>query len=115
MKRDARTPTAPGSTLGGAPLITTPTPTHEVQRYLALLYPEAPPDAWLVVSWIATDEQWYSQWFRIAQSEDAAAFISQAQGHNVYTGIGLRHPDCTPAAEKRGASAEVYVLPGLWI
>ena len=87
----------------------------EVQRYLDLLYPDAQPDAWLVVSWIAAQGVWCSQWFRIAQSEDAAAFISQAQSYNVYTGIGLRHPDCTPAADKRGESTEVYALPGLWI
>ncbi len=88
---------------------------HDVQQYLELLYPDAPPDAWLVVSWIAAQGPWCSRWFRITQSEDAAAFISQVQGYNVYTGIGLRHPDCTPAADKRGESAEVYALPGLWI
>jgi hypothetical protein len=87
---------------------------QEVQRYLALLYPAPPEDAWLVVSWIAAQGSWCSRWFRIAQREDAAAFISQAQWYNVYTGIGLRHPNCTPAADKRGESAEMYALPGLW-
>jgi hypothetical protein len=88
---------------------------YDVQQYLELLYPDAPPEAWLVVSWIAAQGPWCSRWFRIIQSEDATAFISQVQGYNVYTGIGLRHPDCTPAADKRGESAEVYALPGLWI
>jgi hypothetical protein len=89
--------------------------TLEVQRYLDLLYPDALPDTWLVVSWVAANGQGCSRWFRLNQSEDAAAFISQAQSYNVYTGIGLRHPDCTPAADKRGESAEVYTLPWLWI
>jgi hypothetical protein len=75
--------------------------TLEVQRYLDLLYPDAPPDAWLMVSWIAANGQWCSRWFRLDQREDAAAFIIQTQSYNVYTGIGVRHPDCTPAADKR--------------
>src|SRR5262252_3397252 len=95
-------------------MTTQPIDTVEVQRYLDLLYPEPPADAWLVISWLAAKDDFRSQWFRITQSA-AAAFISQSPWFNIYTGIGLRHPDCTPAPDKRGESAEVYALPGLWI
>jgi putative DNA primase/helicase len=33
----------------------------------------------------------------------------------MYVGVGLRHPDCTPTPDIRGASEDVYALGGLWI
>jgi putative DNA primase/helicase len=95
--------------------MTTQAEPQEVQRYFELLYPNPPDDALLVLSNL-NNRRWYSQWFRIAQSADAAVSASRLAGcYNVYTGIGLRHPDCTPAVDKRGGSADVYALPGLWI
>lgn len=87
-----------------------------VQRYLDLLYPDAPQDAWLVVSWLVAKDDFRSQWFRAAQTGDAARFIlKQAQHYNVYLGLGVRHPDCTPTPGTRGESPDVYAIGGLWI
>src|ERR1700675_978140 len=87
-----------------------------VQHYIALLYPDPPLDAWLVVSWLVTHDAFRSQWFKIAQADDAArCIVEQARRYNVYVGLGLRHPDCTPEEHTRGSSDDVYVLPGLWI
>jgi hypothetical protein len=90
--------------------------TQEVQRYLDLLYPDPPDDTWLVMSYLDTNRHRCSRWVPSTQHSVAAAFAGQmADSYNIYVGIGLRHPDCTPAADKRGESAEVYALPGLWI
>src|SRR5437879_3549577 len=96
--------------------MTTQVDIQEVQRHFELLYPDPPDDALLVISYLDTNSRWCSQWFPIAQSADAATSAAQLAGwYNVYHGIGLRHPACTPAPNKRGGSDEVYALPGLYI
>lgn len=92
----------------------------ETLRYLDLLYPDPPPDAWLVVSWLvphdAAPPPWHSQWFPAPEQEDAArCIVEQARRSNVYVGLGLRRPDCTPGEHTRGSSADVDALPGLWV
>lgn len=88
----------------------------EVQRYLERLYPDPPLDAWLVISSLVSQDHFRSQWFTIAQADDAARYIvAQAQRYNVYVGLGLRHPNCTAEPGTRGESKDVYALGGLWI
>jgi phage/plasmid primase, P4 family, C-terminal domain len=107
-------PDAP-HTAASAPSTTAAAP-QQVQRYFELLYPDPPDAAWLVVSFFDTNRRWCSQWFPVVQRADAAACAGlMADWYNVYFGIGLRHPDCTPAVTKRGDSTEVYAVPGLWV
>jgi len=47
----------------------------EVERYLDLLFPDPPPDAWLVVSWLNSQGDFPSQWFRAADREALAQCI----------------------------------------
>ena len=88
--------------------------THETQQYIDLLYPDPPDEAWLVVSWV--EDSFRSKWFRSTQRKAVVQHIvRQARRYNVYLGLGLRHPECTPTPGTRGERAEVYALPGLWI
>ena len=92
------------------------TDSQEVQRYIEMLYPDPPLDAWLVVSWLVSKDDFRSQWFRVAQRDDAARFIvQQAQHSNVYLGLGLRHPDCSADPGTRGTSQDVLAIGGVWI
>jgi replicative DNA helicase len=86
---------------------------QEAQHYLDLLFPDPPPDTWLVVSWLVAPHDFRSQWFRMAQVGGAARFIvQQAQQCDIYVGLGLRHPQCVP--QGRGSCEDVYVIGGLW-
>ena len=33
----------------------------------------------------------------------------------MYVGLGLRYPHCTPSAGKRGATEDVFAIPGVWV
>jgi phage/plasmid-associated DNA primase len=97
-------------------MISQPIDTLELQRYLNQLYPDPPPDAWQVVSWLVAKDVLRSQWFRVAQRDDAARFIvQQAQHYDVYIGLGLRHPHCSAYPGTRGTSQDIYAISGLWI
>jgi hypothetical protein len=95
--------------------MTTQAELQQVQYFFELLYPNPPAEALLVLSNL-DNGRWYSQWFRSALSADAAVYAHlKAAWYDIYLGIGLRHPDCTPTPNKRGDSPDVYALPGLWI
>jgi hypothetical protein len=66
--------------------MSTPQPdAQEVQRYIELLYPDPPPDAWLVVSWLTPAKEWHSQWFKGANLDKAAQWIARkTHQDNVY-------------------------------
>jgi hypothetical protein len=88
----------------------------EIERMLTLLYPDPPADAWLVISWPDTQGNFASHWFTLQQQSDVCPFLlQQSSTFNTYIGVGLRHPASQCSAYKRGDSAEVYALPGLWI
>lgn len=85
-------------------------------QYLALLFPDAPDDAWLVVSWLQGPNDFRSQWFMMAQQADAIAWLLRVSPlYNTYIGLGLRHPQCQPSSTSRGTSAEVCAIGGLWV
>src|SRR5262245_36144525 len=89
---------------------------REVRQYIELLYPDPPLDAWLVVSWLVSKDDFRSQWFRAADIDAVVQVIAQQSEHfNTYLGLGLRRPDCPPDPGTRGTSADVYAIPGLWI
>lgn len=93
---------------------TTPAGLH---RYLDLLYPGAPDDAWVVVSWFTPgSDVWASAWYHAADREGLIACIAtHAATAHVYLGLGLRHPRCMPSATTRGTSADVLAIGALWI
>src|SRR5262245_38489484 len=95
-----------------------PTSLLETQRYFDLLYPDAPDEAYLVVSWRTPrqDAPMQHQWVRCADMQNLARGIARyAPRADIYIGLGLRHPTCTPQKDTRGKSGDVYALPGLWI
>ena len=89
--------------------------TTEDQRYLEALYPDAPDDAWIVLSW-GTASQLTHAWFRVAQREELLTCIrTERQRGEVYCGVGLRDPRITPHGTMRGTSDQVFALPALWV
>ena len=85
-----------------------------IRSHLAHLYQDASADTFLVVSW-KSPRGFLSEWFRIAQAEQAAQFIAEkAQDHDVYIGVGLRKPTCVAGTSVRGVSEDVYGIPGAW-
>jgi hypothetical protein len=66
--------------------MSTPQPdAQEVQRYIELLYPDPPLDAWLVISWLTPASEWQSQWFKAASLDKAPQWIARkAQQDKVY-------------------------------
>ena len=87
-----------------------------LQGYLALLFPDPPPNAWLVVSWLDTQRQWRSAWFRTHEIAAAGErILALSARRDVYIGLGLRHPHCRPGTGTRGTSDDVYAIGGLWI
>lgn len=92
------------------------TSVQEVQRYLDCLFPEAPEDAWLVISWLAAPQDFRSRWFRIADRRAAEqTILTLARQFNTYVGLGLRRPQCVPSVYTRGTSEDVLAIGGLWI
>src|SRR5438132_1022425 len=91
---------------------------RETQTYFDLLCPDAPADAYLVVSW-RTPRQgvpMQHKWERCADVQNLVRrIIHNAPKIEIFIGVGLRHPDCTSQQDKRGKSEDVYALPGLWI
>src|SRR5881397_2807160 len=91
-------------------------PVTEIQRYLELLFPDPPPNAYLVVSWINGRKQWCNTWFRSTNVTLTVKYLGKKlQPFNAYVGLGLRHPDCTPAPGTRGESHDIYAIGGLWV
>lgn len=96
--------------------ITNPASLGAIQRYIELLFPDAPDDAWLVVSWLHAPRDFRSRWFLMADHFDAIKFIADAsQFHNTYVALGLRNPQCHDTDGKRGKIEDVFALGGLWI
>jgi len=92
------------------------TSSEEVRRFLDLLFSNANPHAWLVVSWLNAGQQFRSRWFRRTDAPAITAFIvQQAQRFCTYVGLGLRHPDLPGKASGRGTSDEVVSIAGLWM
>ena len=87
-----------------------------IKHYLDLLYSDAPPDAWVVVSWLSSAGEWCSSWTRYQDRDETLTTIkTYASSAQVYIGLGLRDPTCQPSSQSRGTSAHVLALPGLWI
>ena len=98
-----------------AQTITDFTSLNDIQRYLGLLFPDPPDDAWLVISWLASPGDFRSQWFLVADMPEAAQrLLTLSKACNTYVGLGLRHPRCTPTPASRGTSEDVFALGGLW-
>lgn len=92
------------------------TSADDVRHYLALLFPDAPPDAWVVVSWLTQTKQFRSQWFRIKEGKQLTAFVVQhASTVSTYVGLGLRDPDLPGHDGSRGTSAHVISINALWM
>ena len=90
-------------------------PSNEVQAYFDTLYHDIPEDAYHVASWRSRpDAPLKHKWMRAAQvnPEGIANFAQKA---DIWLGIGLRHPDCTPQDDARGTNEDVYAIPGLWV
>jgi hypothetical protein len=66
--------------------MSTPQPDAEaVQRYIELLYPDPPLDAWLVVSWLTPASECQSQWVKATKLDKAAQWIARkTRRHNLY-------------------------------
>lgn len=89
---------------------------EEIERHMALLYAEAPDDAWIVASWIAGPNDFRSSWFLVTDRRKAAQFLREKAEHcNTYMGVGLRHPRCQPGESNRGASEDVFAIAGIWV
>lgn len=86
-----------------------------ILNYLQCLYPDPPPDAWVVCS-AKTPQGFPSHWVRANALDQAANWIAgQSIQRDTYVGLGLRDPSCIPDPASRGTIAEVCALPGLWI
>jgi predicted P-loop ATPase len=93
-----------------------PTGHAALERYLDLLFPEAPDDAWIVVSCRVPPAQFYSQWFLTGDRAALITYISaQAETSNVHVGLGLRQPQCQPQRNVRGTNEDVCGIGGLWV
>lgn len=89
------------------------THSRQVQQYLVDLFHNAPPEAWLVVSWLTDKREFLSRWFRIKDGKKATAcIVAHAKHCNVYTPLGLRHAGCT-GTQGRGTSEQVAALSGI--
>jgi hypothetical protein len=93
------------------------------QRFFETLYQGAG-DGWVVLSHPDPARltpqgkpQLRSRWFDLAgcplhRVAHAAAHL--ARQHNVYFGVALQHPSCTPHPGQRSKASTAYVVPGLW-
>jgi hypothetical protein len=90
---------------------------NEVHAYFDLLYPAAPGDAFHVMSWRShPDAPLKNQWVRCADATNLIDHIVQSTPElEIWLGVGLRHPGCTPASDRRGKNEDIYAIPGLWI
>jgi hypothetical protein len=91
-------------------------------HFFDLLYPDAPSDAWLVVSWPDHESTaqgappMTSRWSRMHDRLRAERRIAnRADQHDLYFGVGLRAPSCEPRTAARGKNPDVMAIPGLWI
>ena len=94
----------------------------EAAHFFDLLYPDAPNDAWLVVSWPDHESPaqgaapMISRWSRMRNRSSVERRIATgADQHDLYFGVGLRHPSCEPRKTARGKNSDVMAIPGLWI
>ena len=86
-----------------------------IAQYLARLFPDPPPDAWLVVSRTDPSGAFPSAWFRAAELPAAVDWLAQhAAQFNVYVAMGLHDPAHTPLPASRGTRETVCAIPGLW-
>jgi putative DNA primase/helicase len=97
---------------------------RRLSRFLTALYPMTPMRLWLVVSWPDKRQlgsrsgrsSLESKWDDVRELQNARQYIRTLAGHHdIYIGVGLRHPSCVPDPKRRGRSQDVYALPGLWI
>ena len=87
-----------------------------IAQYLARLFPDPPPDAWLVVSRTDPSDAFPSAWFRAAELPAAALWLAEhTADHNVYVALGLHDPAHTPPPARRGARETICAIPGLWV
>jgi hypothetical protein len=94
----------------------------ETAHFFDLLYPDAPSDAWLVVSWPDHESPaqgtppMISRWYRMRDRSRAERRMAHgADQHDLYFGVGLRAPSCQPRTTARGKNLDVMAIPGLWI
>jgi len=95
----------------------------DIQRFFEILYPDAE-DGYFVLSHPDPAKltpqgkpALCSDWFDVAHTTwqtIAHAGQRRAQKHNVYFGVALQQPTCTPSQFKRSKNATAYSLPGLW-
>src|SRR5512132_2774083 len=97
---------------------------RRLSRFLTALYPMTPMRLWLVVSWPDKRQlgsqsgrsSLESKWYDVRELQNARQYIRTLAGHHdIYIGVGLRHPACAPDPKHRGRSQDAYALPGLWI
>ena len=87
-----------------------------IAQSLDRLFPDPPPDAWLVVSRTDPSGAFPSVWFRAAEVPAAARWLAEhAADHNVYVAMGLHDPAHTPPPASRGSRETVCAIPGLWV
>jgi putative DNA primase/helicase len=86
---------------------------RQLRHAIGLLWPEAPDDAWLVISWVAQG-QFCSRWLHMGDADDALTFLLRiARSHDCYVGMALRHPACVPTG--RGSSEDAFAIGSLWV
>jgi Protein of unknown function (DUF3987) len=95
---------------------------REIADFFDLLYPDAPSDAWLVISWPDHESPtqgahpMISHWSRMRDRSRAERRIANgADQHDCYFGVGLRAPSCEPRTTVRGKNSDVMAIPGFWI
>lgn len=85
-------------------------PIDSAIRFLAALWPEPPPSAWLLI-WLKAGKR--SLWFRAgAWGEAASVARIHADRTDVYVGCGLSPHDNGPT--KRCEANDIIAIPGLW-
>src|SRR5713101_38102 len=100
---------------GGAAVTTFSTDPAEIQHYFDLLFPDAPPNAYVVLSGLSQGKL-LSRWLSPSQiPQICGPLATQATHSDMYINLGLRHPDCTPRPETRGDNEDVYAIGGLWV
>jgi hypothetical protein len=83
--------------------------TEETAYFFDVLYPSAPPDAWMVISWPDPDPQnnghkpgMLSRWFLSRDRSRALRLVAGvAMQRDLYVGVGLRDPAYPESTSQR--------------
>lgn len=95
----------------------------QIQRFFELLYPDVD-DGYLVLSRPDPTRltpqgkpMLMSDWFDLSKTtwqKIGQAGQRLAQHHNLYYGVVLQQPTCTPAEFRRSKNSTAHTVPGLW-